>query len=449
MKPMRTITALTVAAVIMALAAGCGGSDDSGGSSSGGTVTLRYAMWDEVQKPPIEQSLAEFTKRHPNIKVSIELNAWENYWSKLQTQLAGGKAPDVFWNHVSYFPQFSKQNVLTDLTPDITADKLNTSIYDPKLAGIWKVGGKTYGLPKDWDTIGLFYSTKALKDAGMTPADLADLSWNPTDGGSFVKALQKLTVDADGNHPNEAGFDAKKVKRYGIALQSSTGQQHWWNFALQNGCRLQDRAFGRWTIDQPACVQAIQFVQDLFSKYRVAAPASVTNPPNGPSLDQVVGRGQAATAMDGSWMLRAFNTALPDGGFGVADLPAGPVGKGSVYNGLSEAIFAGTKHKKEAWELVKWLASPESQRIITEAGTVWPGISSLNDTFVQAWKAKGVDVTGFQKAAAGTTMSFPLTESSSVYVEKSLDIFNQVWLGKLAPRQAATRINTESNNAIQ
>ncbi|HEX6471482.1 MAG TPA: sugar ABC transporter substrate-binding protein [Streptosporangiaceae bacterium] len=443
---MKIITALAAAAAV-ALAAGCGGG--SGGSTSGGTVTLRYAMWDEVQRPAIQNSLAEFTRRHPNIKVSIELNAWDDYWSKLQTGLAGRTAPDVFWDHVSYFPKFADQRVLTDLTPYITADKLDMSIYDPKLAGVWKVGGKTYGLPKDWDTIGLFYSTKALKDAGLTPADLDGLTWNPTDGGTFVKALDKLTVDAAGRHPDQRGFDATKVKRYGIALQAPTGQQDWWNFALQNGCKLQDRPWGRWTIDQPSCVQAIQFVQDLRLKYHVAVPASVTNPPNGPSLDQVVGRGEAATAMDGSWMLRAYNTALPDGGFGVADLPAGPVGKGSVYNGLSEAIYAGTKHKKEAWELVKWLASADSERIVAAAGTVWPGIPSLNDTFVRAWKAKGVDVTGFQKAAEGTTMSYPLTESSTVYVEKSLDIFDQVWLGKLSPQEAATRINTEANNAIK
>ncbi|XVQ82091.1 ABC transporter substrate-binding protein [Microbispora siamensis] len=435
------------AAALLSLAACGGGADDS--DSTGGAVTLRYAMWDEVQKPPIEQSIREFEKAHPNIKVQIELNNWNDYWSKLQTQLAGRSAPDVFWDHVSYFPKFSKEGVLTDLAPLIAQDKVDTSIYDPKLAEGWKVDGKVYGLPKDWDTIGLFYSAKALKDAGLTPADLDGLTWNPADGGTFVKTLQKLTVDENGKHAGEPGFDPKKVKQYGLAMQAPTGQQDWWNFALQNGCKLQDKPWGRWTIDQPACVQAIQFVQDLRLKYHVAVPATVTNPPNGPSLDQVVGRGEAATAMDGSWMLRAFDTALPNGGFGVADLPAGPVGKGSVYNGLTEAVYAGTKHPKEAWELLKWLISERHQKAVAQAGAVWPGIPSLNDVFAEAWKAKGVDVTGFKKAAEGTTMGYPLTEAADVYNVKALDIFNQVWLGQLPPQDAAQKITTEANAAIK
>lgn len=441
------IPAVLVTAALTLTACGAGEKDT--GSSAGGTVTLRYAMWDEVQKPPIEQSLREFEKANPTIKVQVELNNWNDYWSKLQTQLAGRSAPDVFWNHVAYFPKFSKQGVLTDLAPLITRDKLDTSAFDPKLAEGWKVDDQVYGLPKDWDTIGLFYSTKALKDAGMTPADLGGLEWNPADGGTFVKALQKLTVDESGKRAGEPGFDPKKIKQYGLAMQAPTGQQDWWNFALQNGCKLQDKPWGQWTIDQPSCVQAIQFVQDLRLKYHVAVPAAVTNPPNGPSLDQVAGRGEAATAMDGSWMLRAFDTALPSGGFGVADLPGGPIGKGSVYNGLTEALYAGTKHPEEAWKLVKWLASEPHQKAVAQAGAVWPGIPALNEVFAEAWKAKGVDVTGFKKAAEGTTMGYPLTEAADTYNVKALDVFNQVWLGRMTAQEAATSINNEANAAIK
>ncbi|MET9827962.1 sugar ABC transporter substrate-binding protein [Streptomyces sp. NPDC006385] len=441
----RALTAAATGALLLGLTTACGSSD---AASSDGTVTLRYAIWDAVQQPALQKSIDVFEKQHPKIKVKIELNPWAQYWSKLQTQMAGQTAPDVFWDHVAYFPQFAKQGVLTDLTPYIKSDKLNTSVYDAKLLAGWQQDGKQYGLPKDWDTIAQVYNKSMLKKAGLTQDQLGGLTWNTTDGGTFVKALQKLTIDVNGKHPNEKGFDAKHVKQYGLALASANGQTDWWNAATQNGCKLQDKAWGKWTLDQQSCVQAIQFVRDLRLKYHVAVPASVTNTPNGASLPQVLARKQAAVVWDGSWDLNAYQGSMK-GNFGVAELPSGPVGKGTVYNGLSNALYAGSKHPKEAWELVKWLGSEESQKIIVAEGSVWPGIPTLNKDFVAAWQKRGVDVSAFSKAAEGTTVGYPLTTSSATYNVKVQDAFNQVWLGQQSAEEAADSVNEESNAAIK
>ncbi|MFJ9150905.1 ABC transporter substrate-binding protein [Streptomyces sp. NPDC102270] len=443
----RVLAATATSALLLCLTTACG-SSGSDTSSSGGTVTLRYAIWDAVQEPALQKSIAVFEKQHPKIKVKIELNAWAQYWSKLQTQMAGRTAPDVFWDHVAYFPQFSQQNVLADLTPYIKADKLDTSIYDPKLLTGWQQDGKQYGLPKDWDTIAQIYNKTMLEKAGLTQDELDGLSWNTTDGGSFVKALQKLTVDDNGKHPNEPGFDSKHVKQYGLALGSANGQTDWWDAAVQNGCKLQDKAWGKWTIDQPSCVKAVQFVQDLRLKYHLAVPASVTNTPNGASLPQVMARKQAAVVWDGSWDLNAYQSSMK-GNFGVAELPSGPAGKGTVYNGLSNALYAGSKHPKEAWELVKWLGSQESQKIIVSQGSVWPGIPTLNQDFVAVWQKRGVDVSAFSKEAEATTVGYPLTTSSATYNVKVQDAFNQVWLGQQSPKAAADSVNEASNAAIK
>lgn len=440
----RVLATAATGALLASLTAACG---SSGSDSAGGKVTLRYGIWDAVQKPALQKSVDAFEKAHPNITVKIELNAWAQYWSKLQTQMAGRTAPDVFWDHVGYFPQFAKQGVLADLSPYIKADKVDLSVYDPKLTAGWKQGDKQYGLPKDWDTIEQVYNKTMLKTAGLTQDDLSGLTWNPDDGGTFVKALQKLTVDKNGKHPNESGFDSKNVKQYGLALASPNGQTDWWDFATQNGCKLQDKAWGKWTINQPSCVEAIQFVQDLRLKYHVAVPAAVTNTPNGAALPAVLARKQAAVVWDGSWDLSAYQTSLK-GNFGVALLPGGPAGQGTVYNGLSNALYAGSKHPKEAWELVKWLGSEESEKIITAAGTVWPSIPTLNKDFVAYWQKQGVDVSAFSKGAEGTTIGYPLTTSSATYNVKVLDPFNQVWLGQQTPKKAADTVTTESNAAI-
>ncbi|HLU28767.1 MAG TPA: extracellular solute-binding protein, partial [Glycomyces sp.] len=139
---------------------------------------------------------------------------------------------------------------------------------------------------------------------------------------------------------------------------------------------------------------------------------------------------------------------LEPGTWAVADNPSGPAGSGTVINGLSNAIYAGTEHPEEAWELVKFLGSEEAQRIAAETGSVWPGVSSLNDVFAEYWSGQGVDVSGFQTAAEGTTVGYPLSMSDAAFSTAALDEFNQVWLGQKDARSAAEAV-AEIANADQ
>jgi ABC-type glycerol-3-phosphate transport system substrate-binding protein len=48
---------------------------------------------------------------------------------------------------------------------------------------------------------------------------------------------------------------------------------------------------------------------------------------------------------------------------GFAKLPGGSEGRKSMFNGLADSIWVGTQHPEEAWQWVKFLASPECQNI--------------------------------------------------------------------------------------
>lgn len=59
-----------LAALALALPAGlaaCGGDDD-------GAVTLRYAFWDDNQRPALEAMIKAFNEDHPDIEVELEQN---------------------------------------------------------------------------------------------------------------------------------------------------------------------------------------------------------------------------------------------------------------------------------------------------------------------------------------------------------------------------------------
>ncbi|WP_199037015.1 ABC transporter substrate-binding protein [Glycomyces salinus] len=437
MRTMRTAAVAALAAAPLALAA-CSGDDGDG-------VTLRYAFWDDNQVPAMEAIVEAFEDANPDIDIELEQNDWDAYWTSLDTQFAGQNAPDVFWNHVSKFPTFAESEVLLPIGDRIEEDGLDTSIYPAELYDSWTFDGEQYGLPKDWDSIALVYRIDALEAAGIDPAEVDDLEWNPDDGGTYVEFLQRLTIDENGNNALSPDFDADNVAQYGTAMSSGTGQTDWWNYAVQNGCEIQSEPFGPYLIDAPECVEAVQFTADLYNRWGVTVPATSTNQPAGGLANEFVSSGQAATATDGSWTLSAYREGLEQGTWAVGPLPSGPVGDGTVINGLSNAIYAGSEHPDEAWEFVKFLGSEEAQKIAADMGSVWPGVSSLNQNFTDFWAEEGVDVSGFQAAAEGPSTGYPLSLNDSVYSQVALEEFNQVWLGEKDAASATEEVVAEAN----
>ena len=220
--------------VVLALGACSGGSADDTSSSGSGKVQLSYWLWDANQQPGYEQCATDFTAANPDITIKFQQYAWDDYWTKLTASFVGNSAPDVFTDHLSKYADFAGQKQIVPLDDLIAKDGFDTSVFAPGLVDPWKfTDGKTYGIPKDWDTTAFFYNADMIKDAGYTEDDLAGLTWNPDDGGTFEKLVAHLTVDKNGVRGDEAGFDKSAVAVYGIGINPEydvTGQMQWANF---------------------------------------------------------------------------------------------------------------------------------------------------------------------------------------------------------------------------
>ena len=81
-----------------------------------------------------------------------------------------------------------------------------------------------------------------INDAGVTEADLQNLTWNPDDGGTYEKSIAHLTVDKNGKRGDEPGFDKTNVKVYGLGLDGGSGggngQTQWSMFTGTAGWQL-------------------------------------------------------------------------------------------------------------------------------------------------------------------------------------------------------------------
>jgi multiple sugar transport system substrate-binding protein len=343
--------------------AGCGNSNtaatsgqDTPKASSGGDVHISYALWDSNQEKGIRKMADEFESKNKGIKVDLQVVGWNDYWTMLEAAATGGSLPDTFWMHSNEIYRYASNNMLMDLTDKISkSSEVKLSNYPEGLDKIYNMNNKQYAIPKDYDTIGLWYNKTMFDKAGIPYPD-ETWTWD-----KLYEAAKKLTT-GDG-------------KQYGF-LAPLHNQEGYYNFVYQNGGTIitDDKVSG---YDNPKTIEAmkfyVKFVQDGLSPkiFDDAARA------------QAMQNGLCAMGFFGSWNLSGFaaNDYMAKN-FNVAVLPSSNDGKrASIFNGLGNAISANTKHPEEAWKWVEYLSSKEGQTRQADLGVA---ISAYNGT-ADAW----------------------------------------------------------------
>jgi multiple sugar transport system substrate-binding protein len=376
---------------------------------------INYWLWDNNQLPSYQACAEAFEKKNPDIKVKITQTGWLDYWTALSTGFVSGTAPDVFWDHLSRYPEFVVNNLLVDLAPLIARDSVPTDIYVGGLVKVWGRGAKQYGLPKDWDTVGIVYNKAMLDRAKIEPKSLWNLDWNPNDGGSFGQLLAKLTIDSKGKNGLDPGFERQNVTQYGLLLDGQPdglGHTEWANFAASLGWNY---SAGPWAThfnyDDPKLIDTIRWFADTSLKKAFIVPGKDARQAQATGLFAAQ---KGAFAETGSWLVHWY-TENCKFEIGFAPLPKGPLGRKSVINGLADSIWIGSKHQEEAWKWVKFLASPEAQKIVGGFGVVFPAIAEAAQISEQRMAAKSVDVSAFVEEAKEPQGTFflPISEHGS------------------------------------
>ncbi|SNY46101.1 ABC transporter substrate-binding protein [Paractinoplanes atraurantiacus] len=455
---MRRLLAL---AASVTLVAGCGWSGEDTAATSSGGGTIDYWLWDSGQQPGYQKCADAFAAQNPGLKVRISQYGWDVYWSKLTAGFIADTAPDVFTDHLAKFAQFADLGVLRPLDSLEATSDINDGDYQEGLAELWKgQDGKRYGSPKDWDTIAMFYDPAAVADAGIDPASLQNLTWNPQDGGTFEKTIAHLTVDKNGIRGDEAGFDKNNVQQYGFGSDGAGGagwgQTQWSAFTGSAGWQATDKnPWGtHFNLDQPVFQQTLDWYFGLARKGYMPSFAEIGgNNPIGP--DKEIQSGLAAMALDGSWKISTYTNLTDAAGtklkIGIAPTPIGPSGKrASMFNGLADSITTLSKQPSQAAKWVKFMSGAECQNIIGESGVVFPARPSGTALAVKFNKEKrGLDVTPFtDQVQQKTTFLFPVTTNAADITALMIPRMDAVYIGD-APVSSLTSLNDQLNNLFE
>ena len=342
----RALGALAASAAAVLAFSACS-SSAGGESSSGGDVTLSYAIWDENQKPAMEDIAAAFEKENPNVTIDIQVTPYKEYFTKLQTAATGGSAADVFWMNGPNFQLYASNGQLAPLD-DAGVDAAD---YPQGLIDLYTFDGKLYGAPKDFDTVALWYN-KELFDAAGVEYPSAGWTWD-----DFTAAAAALTDPATG--------------QFGVAA-SQYGQENFYNSIAQAGGEVISADGTESGYGSPEALAGIELWTDLIEagSSPTAQQMTDTNP------EDFFLSGKVAMFQNGSWAAIAYgdNADIADK-VDVAPLPEGPDGNQSVIHGVGNVANAKSPHVAEAKAFAAFASGEEAAEIQAETGTVIPAFN--------------------------------------------------------------------------
>ncbi len=336
----------------------------SGCSKSGGTK-IKISSWGSPEENQILVNLLnDFQKLHPDIQVELERVPYDQYSTKLLTEVAGGLAPDVIFTEVGNFADFYLRGALEPLNPYIQADHIDLSAYYPQVVDRFTVDGQTYVIPRDTAPICVVYYSKAAFDEAGLPYPTDD--WTYED---FVAVGKKLVKkDAKGN-----------VTRWGFVDDWPMVEPWVYDFGGSYVDNVKHPT--KWTFaTDPNTLQGVQFRDDLINKYKFMMPPSSLSAMGGMGTGDMFTNGTVAMFLSGIWKTPTFRLAK-DFKWDVVMLPKGPGSiRGFGTGGSGYGILKTSTHKKEAWELVKYISGDEGEKMLAQTGLAQPALMKEAET---------------------------------------------------------------------
>ncbi|MGV9777833.1 ABC transporter substrate-binding protein [Streptosporangium sp. NPDC003464] len=407
---------ITGAVVATTMLSGCGGGDTDGG----GPVEISYGIWDLEQQPALEQAAAEFSKRNPDVKVKIQVTGWDEYWAKLKAAATGGAAPDVFWMNGPNFKLYASNGMLLPLADRIAAEKVDMSVFPKSLVDLYTYEGKSYGLPKDFDTIGLWYNKKLFDAAGLK---YPDESWTWDD----LRAAAKKLTKAD-----------KSVQ--GIAAELNN-QATFYNTIAQAGGYALSPDGTTSGYDQPATIEGLKFWTDLIKDGLSPTQQQMTDS----KPVEMFESGKVAMYYSGSWYATRFNknTATKDT-IDVAPLPAGRK-RAVVTHGGANVVFAKSEHADAAWKFVRFLGSKDAADIIGRSGAVIPAYAGTQQAWIDSAPQFHLKVFIDQLAVS---VPYPSSKNTAGWMDEEPKYLSKAWTGEVGIEEAAKDLAAKMNASL-
>ncbi len=293
---------------------------------------------------PFERLLKKFEDENPGIKIKDEiLPASTDEQHQFYVINLEGKSSDfdVLSMDVIWVPEFARAGWLRDISHLLPEDERSEFFPGPMQAVTYK--GRVYAIPWYIDAGLLYYRKDLLQKYGFSP---------PKTWQELVGIAQHITA----KEPGLYGFIWQGRQYEGLVCNVL---EYFWS---NGGDVLWD---GMPVINNPENIYAIQFMRDLIIKYKITPPL-VTTAIEEPTR-HIFGNSRALFMRNWpyAWNIFEREGSAIKGEVGVSTLPSFPnKDSASTLGGWQLGINKYSKNPKAAERLIRFLASPESQKTL-------------------------------------------------------------------------------------
>ena len=395
------------------------GAEEAGDEKVSGEV--RYAFWDAAQQPYLEKCVEEFNKIYPDVKVTLEPNVWDEYWTKLEAGATGGSIADVFWMNGPNITKYAKGDILMPIDDLLKDSELDTANYPQGLVELYNIDGSQYALPKDFDTIGVWYNKKIFDEAGV-PYPTDDWTWE-----DMTETAKQLTK-SDGSV-------------YGIGAPYDT-QVGIYNTIYAAGGEVISEDKKSSGYDKPETQAGIQCWIDL-------QKAGVS--PSEASLEETAGNiqflsGRLGMYWGGSWMVaQVLDSDLKDD-IDVVELPSLNGKKATIIHGLGNCIYKDTKYPEAAWKWVEFLSGETANKLSAEMGAAIPALKGTAQEWID--KNPTYNLKSFITSSEEYSYPYPASVNTAEWEQYQADNLKKAFSLEVSVEDVCKTLTEQMNEVL-
>lgn len=320
-------------------------------------VTINFTYWAGAggERDAFDSLVAQFEQKNPGIKVNKQGGDFKDFYTRLETRIAGNDAPDVTRIQYQQVGRYSSNGVLLNITRKLPADY--SKDFFPSIWSAVTYNKSVYAIPHHTDTLAVFYNKDYFDKLGINAPDKLENAWTWDQFLEIAKQLKEKT-------------DAK----YGFSVNWIKGNAYrWLPFLYQKGGTLLADNLSKSLIDSPEALNTLVMTQKFFKEGLVPAGTSIKGTED---INNLFATGTTGMIITGNWMTSYFDANMTNHKFGVTYMPREKAAA-SDMGGNALAVLKKSKHPVESLKFVQFMAATENMKTFVERGLFLPVRKSI------------------------------------------------------------------------